>query len=102
MLTSDGIICNLNFDSGSTFIHFVERELQVPYRWDKPFTGKLVNRGIEEERVFYHFVYDLAKTNHQPDFTKFDKESKDAGLTKQANLGKGTVLAISAKETFHL
>lgn len=101
-LKTDGIFCNFNFDSGSTFIHYVEKCLQVPYRWDKGFDGYLINSKNKEKRTFYHFVCDLENNNHTPDFTKFDKKAKELQITKVANLGKGQVLRISAKDTYEL
>jgi aminoglycoside 3-N-acetyltransferase len=101
-LESGGKFCNFNFDSASTFIHYVERTLNVSYRYDKGFPGKSVVDGREVGGVFYHFVYDLEKPAHAPDFTKFDKRAKEEGLSRVAKLGKGTVLAISARDTFAL
>ncbi|MDB5492267.1 MAG: aminoglycoside N(3)-acetyltransferase [Micavibrio sp.] len=46
----DGVIANINFDAGSTFIHYVERELQVPYRFDKRFTGLWQENDVETTR----------------------------------------------------
>ena len=36
-LLKKGKICNINLDSGSTFIHYFERKLKVNYRYDKTF-----------------------------------------------------------------
>lgn len=101
-LASDGKFCNFNFDSGSTFIHYVERALSVPYRYDKGFPGKSIIGRKEKKGIFYHFVYDLDKPNNGPDFTKFDKRAKELGLTKTSNLGKGQIVLISARDTFDL
>lgn len=102
-LQKNGIFCNFNFDSGSTFIHYVEKCNNVPYRWDKAFEGKIIlPSGEELEKTFYHFVYDPQKQNHTPDFTKFDKKAKELNLTKTHNLGKGQVLVISAKDSYEL
>ncbi len=101
-LKKDGKFCNFNFDSGSTFIHYVEKCLGVPYRYDKGFSGKLLENGKEIECEFIHFVYDLNNPEHVPDFTKLDKRAKELGFSKVANLGKGTILRISAKDKFKL
>lgn len=101
-MKSNGKFCNFNFDAGSTFIHYVEKTLRVPYRYDKAFPGKSIINGKEEDRVFYHFVYDLNKPNNGPEFTKFHKKAMDSGLVKTADLGKGQVVLISAKDTFEL
>lgn len=100
-LKRDGIICNFNFDAGSTFLHFIEREAKVSYRWDKPFPGTIISSNSNDKAVFYHFVCDLDKPNHSPDVNKFHKHANKDGLFKQENLGKGTVLAMSSKQTFN-
>ncbi|MEM2175079.1 MAG: AAC(3) family N-acetyltransferase [Candidatus Aenigmatarchaeota archaeon] len=102
LLRMNGKICNLNLNAGSTFIHYVERELKVPYRWDKPFRGISIINGKRVERIFYHFVRDLEKPEYYPDFTKFDKLARELGLAKWCKLGRGEVVCISAKDTFEL
>ena len=101
-LKENGIIVNFNFDTGSTFIHYVERELRVPYRYDKGFPGKLIKDNLEFESKFYHFVYDLSKPEHSPDFPSFNKKAIESNLVKTANLGKGRISSITAQDTFNL
>ena len=97
-----GKICNFNFDSGSTFVHFVERELKVPYRFDKKFSGIAKISGERKELYFYHFCYDLDKPWDAPEFSKLDKQAKNCDLAKTANLGKGQIVCISAEDTYSL
>jgi len=97
-----GKICNFNFDSGSSFLHYVEKVLNVPYRYDKPFTGKSIINEKLENRTFYHFVHDPDDPNVYPDFTKFDKKARELKLTKTANVGKGQVVCISTHDTMEL
>ena len=101
-LDRNGKFCNFNFDSASTFVHYVERCLKVPYRYDKPFPGTSIANGREQKGAFYHFVYDLNKPFNAPDFVAFDKKAKDADLAKVANLGKGQIVLISAQDAFEL
>jgi len=101
-LKSDGKFCNFNLDSASTFIHYVEKSLKVPYRYDKAFPGIAMINGKKLNKTFYHYVYDLKKLHNSPDFTKFDKKAKEQGLVKTANLGKGQIVCISAKNTLEL
>jgi len=101
-LLKNGIICNLNFYAAASFTHFVERELKVPYRFDKPFEGKSLINGKLEKRIFYHFVRDDKNPEVYPEFRKFDKKAKQLGLAKVANLGRGQVVSISVKDTFEL
>jgi aminoglycoside 3-N-acetyltransferase len=101
-LKKNGVFCNFNFDAGSTFIHYVERELSVDYRFDKAFCGVIRSGAVLQERVFYHFCYDLTKPEHGPEFSKFDRKAKSIGLARVANLGRGQIVAISALDTFEL
>jgi aminoglycoside 3-N-acetyltransferase len=101
-LKCNGKFCNFNFDAGSTFVHYVEKLLNVPYRYDKKFPGKSIINGKAEERVFYHFVYDLTKPNNGPNFEKFDKRAKELGIAKTANLGKGQIVSITARDVVEL
>jgi len=101
-LKLNGRFCNFNFDSVSTFIHYVERKLGVPYRYDKPFEGFIIDCGKKIKKRFYHFCYDLNKLEHYPIYYKFDKKAKFKGFAKSANLGRGQIVLISAKDTFEL
>lgn len=101
-LKNNGKFCNFNFDSGSTFIHYVEKLLKVKYRYDKKFNGKSIINGDEVEGAFYHFVYDLSNPNNSPFFEKFDKYTKELGIAKIADLGKGQIVSISAKDTLEI
>jgi len=101
-LKCDGKFCNFNYDSASTFIHYVEKLLDVEYRYDKKFPGKFISKSKEIDSAFYHFVCDLDKPENGPDFTKFDKCSKELGIAKIADLGRGQIVSISAKDTLEL
>ena len=101
-LMKNGKIVNFNFDSASTFFHYVERVLKVPYRWDKKFPGISIIDGKEVKGEYYHFVYDLEKPNHVPEFTKFHKRAEELGYVKKVNLGRGQIISITARDTFDL
>lgn len=94
-LRAEGKICNFNFDAGSTFVHYVERCLKVPYRYDKPFPGP-------DGRVFYHFVYDLEKPLDAPALDAVDRLAKERGMLLSVNLGKGQIVCIAARTVFSL
>lgn len=98
----NGVICNLNFDSGSTFIHFVEKDLGVYYRYDKGFNGTIVHGGEEYEATFYHFVYSLDKPEDRANFVKFNQVCLDKGIVQMYKLGRGMISCISAKDTYDI
>lgn len=99
-LAVNGKFCNFNMDAASSFIHYVERCLDVPYRWDKPFAGVIVHEETEEPRVFYHYVRALDEPSHEPDFAALDNRARTEGVVEQVNLGKGQVVCITAQDTY--
>lgn len=101
-LNRNGVFVNFNFDAGSTFIHYVERELKVPYRWDKAFSGNLILGAEKTKATFYHFVYDHQNPDDKPNFPAFHQKAIDLGYVNTMNLGKGALTVISASSTYDL
>ena len=101
-LLENGKFCNFNFDSGSTFFHYVEKILNVPYRFDKNFSGTSIINKNEIKNSFIHFVYDKSIPSHEPNFEKFHKKAIELKLVKTSNLGKGQIVCISAQNTLEL
>lgn len=96
-----GVICNLNFDAGSTFIHYVERRLSVPYRFDKSFTGIFVKNGVRQNRQSTIWVRHLCNGTSAK-FEPFDQLARQKILYKTAQVGRGFVGLITAENTFNL
>ena len=97
---NNGLICNLNFDAGTTYVHYVEHKLNVPYRYDKQFKGKVLVGDKWEERISYHFVFD--KPENAPVFSRLHDISIETGVAKIEKLGKGVVLAERAQDLFNI
>lgn len=93
-LERDGRLVNFNFDSGTTFMHYVERELAVPYRWDKSFRGRCLVDGEWVERESWHYVFDHAIPAHYPDFTKLHRAAVAEGALASADLGRGQIVSV--------
>jgi len=98
-LAVGGKICNFNFDAASTMVHYVEKKLGVSYRYDKAFSGTIIKGGKAVEKIARHFVYDLAKPGNEAAFSKFDALAKKSGAAKAVNLGRGSIVVISAADT---
>lgn len=97
-----GKVLNFNFDAGSTFVHYVERCLDVPYRFDKTFTGRILVRGegrAERCTIWVRYKSDDALVAA---FEPFDRIARQKGLFETRPLGRGEVGVISAKDTFNL
>lgn len=102
-LAADGLICNLNFDAGSTFIHFVERRIGVPYRFDKIFRGTTRVAGVAIENEFTFFCRRLdfpggARARFEP----FDARGREVGIVRSERVGRGSVVALRAADTCDL
>ena len=92
----NGSILNLNFDAGSTYLHFLEREFDVPYRFDKTFEGYISEGGkktLTTSTIYVRYMEDIT----YPRFEFFDCIARDKGKFKTANLGRGQIGHISAK-----
>lgn len=101
-LMEDGVICNLNLDSGSTFIHYAEQCLRVPYRQDRIFSGKVKTAGREETRSAVFFSQDLSRPEDEASFERFDLLARERGLVRTSAVGRGAVVAIRARDTYRL
>lgn len=95
-LEADGVVLNLNFDAGSTFLHYLERELQVPYRFDKTFEGRIRERG--ETRLAKNTIHVryLSSDATAPAFEPFHALAQAAGLFVSEPLGRGRMGCIRA------
>jgi aminoglycoside 3-N-acetyltransferase len=95
-------ICNLNLDPGSTFIHYFERLMNVPYRRDIRMDGFCVDDG---ERVPHHVVYagrdldDPAVANCRD---RYFEISYARGLARRCAVGRGFISAMSFDDTASL
>ena len=94
----DGKIICMNFDAGSTFVHFIERENDVPYRYNKAFNGETLLDGVLQKDYAVHFVFEGA--DNAPCMERVDELCKEYDISRQVDLGKGTILAFSTKRYY--
>jgi aminoglycoside 3-N-acetyltransferase len=94
-----GKVLNLNFDAGSTFIHYVERKLGVPYRFDKTFSGIVRQNGVERRASSTIWVRYLSDDSLEAVFEPFDAIARAEGSFAVARLGRGEIGTISAQAT---
>jgi len=98
---ANGKICNINFDAGSTFVHYVERALKVPYRFDKTFTGTFQKNGKQELRKSVLWVRHLSEGTTSK-FETFSQLTQEKGLYKTAKVGRGFIGLITAKDVYRV
>lgn len=96
LINKGGKIMCVNFDAGSTLIHYIERRNHVAYRYNKAFNGVKIVDGKRIRDYAVHFVYDEPGDSYYPG--RIDVLCREKGLVKTSVLGKGSVLAFPAKE----
>jgi aminoglycoside 3-N-acetyltransferase len=97
-LRSEGIICNLNLDAGSTFLHYLEREERVPYRYDKAFPGVLVRNGQPTPARAVFFCQDASNPDTVAAFEPFDALAQELGIVCRVRVGRGSIVALRARD----
>ncbi len=95
-----GKVLNLNFDAGSTFVHYVERNLKVSYRFDKTFSGVIKKNGEMHPATSTIWVHYLSDDALEFDSKPFDKLVRENEMFRHASLGRGQLGLISAHDTY--
>ncbi|MFZ6024741.1 MAG: DUF4910 domain-containing protein [Bacteroidota bacterium] len=97
----NGVICNLGIFGGiSTFIHYVEKKLKVPYRYDKFYPGMVSIKGVTYAKNVVFFCADMMNSETQVYIDEFNRIGLEQGIIKTQKLGRGVVSLISAQDTF--
>lgn len=94
----DAMICNLNLDSGSTYLHWIERELGVPYRTDIPMAGTIIDKGQSRP---IEIVYTGRALNDDGAVAKFEAYHEACvahGISRRVSLGRGQIVAQSTRQ----
>lgn len=82
-----------------TFMHFVERQVHVPYRYDKVFPGIIRCSGELLPYEFTYFVRGLEKPVTY-DLEKIADKLSDKGILSRVGIGASKVRAVSARAAF--
>lgn len=85
---------------GCTLLHYVERRLKVPYRFDKAFHGTMTVEGVAQTMDWEIFVRYLSDDRLEHDPLPFVTRIKEREMARWRQLGRGEVLAITAAEVF--
>lgn len=101
LLDVDAKVCNMNIDAASTFVHYAERKLNVPYRFDKTFKGTIRINGVDKEASNTIWVRYLHEST-QPAFEPFDEIAKSKGLYRQSRIGRGFIKVMTIEDQFNL
>lgn len=82
-----------------TYVHYVEKMLDVPYRFDMPFSGNIIDESgnISQKTQYMHTACYGVKP---ADYYYFEDELKEAGFLKKQTLGDKTVACIDEKDAY--
>lgn len=95
--SEDALICNLNFDSGSTYLHWVERGLGVPYRSDISMSGSIIDGGQARTAQIVYSGRSLEDQRAMPKFEAYHAACLAHGVSTCIALGRGQIVAQQAR-----
>ena len=99
-INNNGKFVCMNVNASSTFVHYIEHQKDVDYRYNKAFNGVTVVNGVEKKDYAVHYVFD--GEDDYPCYPRMSEVSFEAGIVKKALLSRGTVLTFNAKEYYDL
>lgn len=88
-----------DFSEYFTYIHYIEKVLDVPYRFDMQFTGTIVDyNGMPYTHT--HAIHTQCGGVRLKNFSSLKHELREDGCLKAAKLGNGEVTCISEKDIY--
>lgn len=81
-------VVSIGLDLGTTLIHEIEHQCQVPYRFTKLFKGKILKNGVGLETSWTVFVRDLKNPASSPDFSRLNRLLEDANALLRSKAGR--------------
>jgi aminoglycoside 3-N-acetyltransferase len=95
-------VCNIGLSLFFlTPIHYLERKLKVPYRFDKEFSGIIEHMTQKQNITWEYYVRQLCEAS-LPDCAPLELEGVKLGICKKQTLGLGNIHITSMKEYFSL
>lgn len=99
LLDDNAKIVFLGSHMGATFNHYIEAQMQVPYRFMKRFYGVVKNNNGQYETYRDYYVRYLDRDSI-PDAAKLDEFYLQTGIIETVHIGKAVVSAISCRRWF--
>ncbi|MDB3892544.1 AAC(3) family N-acetyltransferase, partial [Alphaproteobacteria bacterium] len=95
---TDAMICNLNFDSGSTYLHWVEKKLNVSYRQDISLSGHIKLKNQTYSATVTYTGRDLGAADTEANFVDYHDLCVNTGKSTITPLGRGTIVSQSCRD----
>lgn len=93
------VFLGTNIEECFTYQHYVEEHMRVPYRYDKEFTGKVIDqKGNMSEKTYILYVKyrDVILNEH----SGFEQKLIENGCYKKVTLGNSAVSCIKEVDAF--
>ena len=82
-----------------TYVHYVEKMLDVPYRFDMPFSGRIIDaKGAVSEKTQY--IHTACYGVRPADYYYFEDYLEQAGHLKKQRLGNLSAACISERDAY--
>jgi aminopeptidase-like protein/aminoglycoside N3'-acetyltransferase len=102
LLNAGGKICGIGVGLAETpFLHYVEEELGVPFRYKKLFTGRIRENGKLRKQGWIASV-PISAINGLPDGTRLEKIVRSEGRCQFAKVGLGEVVSVDCRSFYEL
>ncbi|MEY8392200.1 AAC(3) family N-acetyltransferase [Lachnospiraceae bacterium 45-W7] len=99
LLDDDAKIVFLGSHMGATFNHYVEAQMEVPYRFMKRFSG-IVRNNDEQYETYRDFFVRYLDRDSMPDADKLDKFYIETGIIHMEYIGEATISSIRCVRWF--
>ena len=83
-----------------TYVHHVEKILEVPYRFDMGFTGDIIDTDGSRKTETYYIHTQCKGARIPARYDHFEKKLLDEGLLKKRKLGDKSVALISERDAY--
>jgi aminopeptidase-like protein/aminoglycoside N3'-acetyltransferase len=83
------------------FRHYVESVCRVPWRFDKLFTGRIRENGVERKEGWLYNVR-IGAPNGNPAGEALEELARKSGVCRLATVGAGEMVAVEAEQYFQL
>lgn len=94
------LLFNVALQRGFTFMHYVEKKLKVPYRYNKKFVNKYIDEfGIESIKTYSMYVRDLDIVSYE---LLQDSFLENYGIVKIANINSQTIKIFNFNDAFEI
>ncbi|HYF36180.1 MAG TPA: DUF4910 domain-containing protein, partial [Prosthecobacter sp.] len=86
----------------SGLAHYVERQMEMPYRYDKLFIGNLTRNGRTTKLGTIFSVQDSTNPDTRVEVTQFDTLAFETGLAQKIPVGRGFITSMRARDMARL